>query len=127
MTVGSKEYYEMLSNFEKHYTGRRFDKESAEFQKSGNIYQDGEVNNLFLAFRLGYSYARAVYQDGGLAMNPCNASKIDDIQRGIKDLQQQLTALENALNNKRLRELQYEQAKLESNIRIIQRIEGGAE
>lgn len=61
MQVGTKEWEEIIQNFEKHYKHLRLDKEPEEYQKKGQLYQNGEVNNLYTAFALGYSFGRVTY------------------------------------------------------------------
>jgi len=58
MTIGSKEHYEILEMFEKNFSNHRLDKEPFDLWKKGIIYQNGETNNLYKAFILGYSFAR---------------------------------------------------------------------
>lgn len=60
MTLGSKEHYELIAQFEKDFGPARFDKEPKELWAKGIVYQDGEMNKLFMAFRLGYSLGKAV-------------------------------------------------------------------
>ena len=63
MTVGSKEFYEIVEMFDKEYKGYRLEKEDKTMWLSGNVYQNGEVNRLFMAYQKGYSLARCVYQN----------------------------------------------------------------
>ena len=58
--IKTKEHYELIDAFELQFKHKCLDKERKELWTSGAIYQNGEVNQLFLAFRLGYSYGRAV-------------------------------------------------------------------
>lgn len=61
MAIHDKEHYELMEQFEKNYKGRRFDKEPKELWGTlKRIYQDGLVNELFLAYRLGYSLGKVV-------------------------------------------------------------------
>jgi len=63
MTVGTKEHYELLAQFEREFRKRwsgRLDKEAKELWARGAIYQNGEVNQSFLAFQLGYAFGKAV-------------------------------------------------------------------
>lgn len=55
----SKEHYDLLLIFEKEFKGIRLDKEPKEMWPKGNIYQSGEVNNLFKAYRSGYAYGKS--------------------------------------------------------------------
>lgn len=50
-----KEHYALMAEFEKAFRGNRLDKEEKGFWPKGIFYQDGKINSLFLAFRLGYS------------------------------------------------------------------------
>jgi len=61
MQVGTKEFDEILSSFERDFKGRRLDKEDRKLWKMGVVYQDGETNELYLAYRLGYSLGRCKY------------------------------------------------------------------
>jgi hypothetical protein len=60
MSLGSQEHYDMIAMFERVFTGQRFDKESKDMWSKGYVYQNGETNNLFLAFRHGVAYGKAV-------------------------------------------------------------------
>ena len=63
MTLFSKEYYDLMAAFERDFKGRRLDREDKSFWPKGIIYQDGHVNDLFLAYRMGASYAEAVSRE----------------------------------------------------------------
>lgn len=56
----SKEHYELLNEFEKTFSHLRFDKEEKTLWSQGYIYQNGEANQLFLAYRHGFSFGKAV-------------------------------------------------------------------
>lgn len=59
-----KEHYDLLTAFELCHSGR-FDREDKSLWPKGVIYQDGRVNELFLAFRRGYAHAKTTaYGDG---------------------------------------------------------------
>ncbi len=58
MTIGSKEHYEILEQFEKNYKGYRLDREDKSLWSMGQTYQDGEVNSFYRAYILGYSFGR---------------------------------------------------------------------
>ena len=61
MTVTSKEHYEMMECFERFFkTEGRLDREPKELWTKGNVYQDGSVNKLFLAFRHGISFQKSL-------------------------------------------------------------------
>ncbi len=66
MQLGTAEHYDMIKTFEAYIKGspiqaRRLDKEAKELWKMGQIYQDGNVNNLFHLYAAGYANARCVY------------------------------------------------------------------
>jgi len=54
----TQEHYALMSAFERCHSGR-FDKEDKTLWPKGAIYQDGRVNELFLAYRHGYAYSQA--------------------------------------------------------------------
>lgn len=62
-TLGTKGHEELMRHFESLYKGERLDREAKDLWKSGHIYQHGEVNNLFLAFRKGVAYGLAIAVD----------------------------------------------------------------
>jgi len=60
MAVLSKEHHELMFDFEKtmkQYSlcPRMFDRENATDWGKGRIYQNGEVNKMFIVFRLGHA------------------------------------------------------------------------
>lgn len=57
MQITSKEHYEMMENFERNFKNEgRMDREPKALWPTGSIYEDGQINNLFKAFRFGVSY-----------------------------------------------------------------------
>jgi hypothetical protein len=56
----SKEHYDLMAQFERQHKGYRADKEPQSLWPKGHIYQDGKVNEMFLAFRNGYAFGKAV-------------------------------------------------------------------
>jgi hypothetical protein len=56
--IFTKEHYELIAMFEKNFPNKRFDKEPREDWTRKVIYQDGSVNSLFLAFRMGYQLGK---------------------------------------------------------------------
>jgi hypothetical protein len=54
----TKEHYELMAAFEKEFKGYRLDREKKSQWTQGNIYQSGETNMLFLAFRKGYAVGK---------------------------------------------------------------------
>ena len=62
--IGTKEHYDILLSFEKNYKHKRLDREkNKELWKKCQIYENGEVNELYKAFILGYSLGK-IYQWG---------------------------------------------------------------
>jgi hypothetical protein len=63
MTLKSQAHYDLMTMFEKLFKGNRLDREEKEWWPKGRIYQDGKVNELFLAFRHGAEYGRTALAD----------------------------------------------------------------
>jgi hypothetical protein len=61
MQLITNEHYDLMDAFERIYKTFRLDKENKELWTKGHIYQSGETNDLFLAFRYGASYGKAIY------------------------------------------------------------------
>lgn len=59
MTVFSADHYDLMAMFEKEFSGFRLDREPKKFWPGGNVYQSGETNNMFIAYRKGAAYGRA--------------------------------------------------------------------
>ncbi len=60
MGLFTKEHYELLEMFEREFAGEgRFDKEAKELWSKGYIYQHGDMNRLFKAYRRGYALGKA--------------------------------------------------------------------
>lgn len=58
LRLESKEHEELMKMFEKIYSYLRLDRENRNMWREKIIYQNGEANELFLAFRVGYSYGK---------------------------------------------------------------------
>ena len=56
----TEEFYEILKMFEKEYKHLRLDKENKEQWNKRHIYQNGETNNLYLAYISGYALGKAI-------------------------------------------------------------------
>jgi hypothetical protein len=60
--IGSKEFYELIENFEKNISylpyGVSFEKEERSMWEQGQIYQNGQTNNYFKCFMLGYQFGK---------------------------------------------------------------------
>ena len=56
----SKEHYDLMTQFEKDCKdlGVRFQREDKEIWKNGHIYQNGDTNNLFIAYRRGHAFGK---------------------------------------------------------------------
>lgn len=59
MQIKTKEHYDIIDMFERTFSGR-FDKENKELWLKGYVYQDGKINELFLAFRHGVAFGKAL-------------------------------------------------------------------
>lgn len=56
----TNEHIELMQMFEKEYRGQRLDKEPKELWPQGVIYQDGKLNELFIAYRRGYAFGKVI-------------------------------------------------------------------
>ncbi|TQV80351.1 hypothetical protein [Denitrobaculum tricleocarpae] len=56
MVLTSKEHYELMEMFEAEFKDYRLDKEQKALWPKGVVYQSGETNALFLAYRRGVAY-----------------------------------------------------------------------
>lgn len=66
--LGSKEWYDLIHSFEtqaakKLYMRGGLDKESKELWERGHVYSNGEVNNIFQAYMMGYMNGRRTWID----------------------------------------------------------------
>ena len=55
MMLKTQEHHDLMAQFEKEFCHRRLDKEQKSLWSRGVIYQDGQSNELFLAYRRGYA------------------------------------------------------------------------
>jgi len=62
MMIGTKEHYDLLVEFEKMFKSERLDKEEKSLWKKQIVYQDGQVNQKYQAFILGYSLGKCNFQ-----------------------------------------------------------------
>lgn len=60
----TQEHIDLIAMFEREFTGSRLDKESKDLWVNGRIYQDGQLNELFLAYRRGYAFGKATHLNG---------------------------------------------------------------
>lgn len=57
-----KEHYDLMDQFEREFRGHRMDREKDKgLWVSGHVYECGETNALFLAFRRGYSLGKHLH------------------------------------------------------------------
>ncbi len=56
----TKELYDLMEQFEKWQEHLRLDKEPKELWPRNHFYQNGETNQLFLAFRRGFYLGKSV-------------------------------------------------------------------
>lgn len=59
----SREHYDLIDMFDRLYKGHRLDKEAKAMWPRGYVYQNGEVNDLFLAFRQGVAFGQALNRE----------------------------------------------------------------
>ena len=55
----TREHEEIMEMFEKTFKYNRLDKEDKSLWPRGRIYQHGETNELFLAYRHGYALGKS--------------------------------------------------------------------
>lgn len=60
MKLHDQEHTDLMAMFERTHKGLRFDREPKDIWPMGRIYQNGETNDRFLAYRQGYAYGVAV-------------------------------------------------------------------
>jgi hypothetical protein len=58
MTVYDKEHYDLMTMFEKNFRGNDFGREPKELWAKGQLYENGETNALFRAYRDGYAFGK---------------------------------------------------------------------
>lgn len=78
MQIRTQEHADVMDQFEKEFRGIRFDKEAKDFWPRGRIYEDGQTNELFLAYRRGYALARCVY---GLPLPPSPDAQTEEEEK----------------------------------------------
>jgi len=67
MQIKTQEHYDLMTQFEKEFKGMRLDRENKSLWPEGHLYQNGETNALFLAYRRGYALAKLNYQQSEAA------------------------------------------------------------
>lgn len=54
----TQEHYDLMTQFERENKGARLDRESKDLWPRERVYQDGRVNELFIAYRKGYALGK---------------------------------------------------------------------
>ncbi len=65
MQIGTKEWTDIMTNFERNHPYERLDKEPEDLWPQGIVYADGSVNKLYKAYMLGYGLGRVSYMHAG--------------------------------------------------------------
>lgn len=60
MQAHTKEHHDLMISFERCFRGNRMDRETKDMWARGAVYQCGQTNELFKAFRLGYAEHKAI-------------------------------------------------------------------
>lgn len=65
MKPGTKEFYDVMAQFEKDALeltyGKKLEREAKDLWSRGCFYCNGEINIMFKAYLMGYSYARVEF------------------------------------------------------------------
>lgn len=77
----SKEHYDLMAKFERAFKGCRLDREPKDLWPMGVVYQDGHVNELFRAYRQGYSYAACLFREPMVDDARCAAALAAELDR----------------------------------------------
>lgn len=59
----TQEHYDLVAQFERDTKYGPFTKESKDMWPKGYVYTHGEINQKFLAYRMGYAYAKALFRN----------------------------------------------------------------
>ena len=62
--LNTQEHINLMTMFEKEFKGRRLDREAKTLWPRGRIYQDGNVNEHFDAYRRGYALGKVIGREG---------------------------------------------------------------
>ena len=61
MKLLGSEHYAIMLQFEKDFYSMRLDREkNTDLWKIGQVYENGETNKLFSAYRMGYSFSKFI-------------------------------------------------------------------
>ncbi len=58
--LNTKEHEELMNKFENDFKYLEIDRESKEMWRRSILYQNGKTNELFIAYRYGYSFGKSV-------------------------------------------------------------------
>lgn len=59
--LNTKEHADLITQFEREFKHMRLDKEEDKaLWRMGRIYQNGNTNDIFLAYRSGYAFGKVV-------------------------------------------------------------------
>jgi hypothetical protein len=56
--LNTKEHYDLMAKFERDFRYERLEREDHDMWAKNRIYKNGNMNNLFLAYRMGYAYGK---------------------------------------------------------------------
>ncbi len=56
----TQEHDDLIAMFDREFKGHRLDQEARGAWKDGHIYQDGNLNEIFLAYRRGYALGKSI-------------------------------------------------------------------
>ncbi len=62
MTLLGQEHYDLMAQFERDTKYGPFAREEKAMWPKGYVYQNGEVNQRFLAYRSGYAFAKSLWR-----------------------------------------------------------------
>lgn len=60
--IKTQEHYDLMAQFERDTKYGPFAKEDKTMWAKGYLYQNAEINQKFLAYRMGYAYGKAAFQ-----------------------------------------------------------------
>lgn len=62
-SISGREHYELMEFFERTHSHLRLDHEIKDLWSNGNVYQSGEANAIFIAFRKGYELGKVIQHE----------------------------------------------------------------
>lgn len=115
MTIKTQEHSDVMAQFERESKGARLDRELKEYWPLGRVYQDGHVNEVFLAYRRGYALAKSIYQIGS-ATDSSTAERA--VERAGAQAQASLPSTSPDLSSAALQALLKEADKWQKQVRV---------